>query len=880
MWVFVLIGVGIAVLGPVIFVILRAAFSSEPVWESLVDIEPSGVPDSPVAVDSKGEVSPGDPIADPDVKSLREEMTVATPAGNGRFSGIDARRSTRLERAIPLIIMGKDKLGEPFQERTSAVSLNLHGCRYPSRHDYPVETWVNLQVTEPNGGAKSPPVRAKVRSIHCPKTPRELYQVGVELETPGNVWGIPAPPEDWQQALGGNVGRMQAAAVAPAREPVVMTPMPPKTQLAPEQNKAEVAAFPSPPAAPAHAEPAREPGAAKPERVVITMDQLVGALQGRFQQAAEKAVQTAVATHLDEAVRKALCKIADVSTASVRQTEEFTEQRLESLVKSSREEVLSRLESRLGEVRSRWEEQQKAYRHRAEEIAQRLEKLVIDTQHSLTDAQKFIGRVAHELEPQFQSLHTRLDESVGRAAKDFEVLATSASARQLVQLAEGAQKLTEEASERLATRAAETVSQLDTAGGGASEQRLETLMSSSRDEILGRVEAKLHEVQSDWEEKQVTYGHRAEAIAEGLEKLATDARSNLANTQNMIEKTVAELEPQMRARLDESIGLAAKAFEAAAARVSDQQLLRLTEGAQMAAREASLELESRTEGAREASSQLEAHVTQTRLLLQNRTATNSISEDQLEGLVRPLREEILTRLEERLLEARSRWEEQQEVYRRRTEEIAQRLERLVSEPRPDLGDTQRFIEKAARELEPQIRARLEETVGRATEEFEAAAARVSDRQLVRLIEGTRMETREASSQLEARSAEARAMVQSAANGILDEFRRQAEVQVDLAISEATQRTKSSLTSLDAENRAACEARRRTLENDVARAAEQSTQEFRTGIKAFLYSCLVAAVSAVDEHTKTTLDGLVKDHGITVHEIGNRNDSTENEENRS
>jgi hypothetical protein len=37
------------------------------------------------------------------------------------------------------------------------------------------------------------------------------------------------------------------------------------------------------------------------------------------------------------------------------------------------------------------------------------------------------------------------------------------------------------------------------------------------------------------------------------------------------------------------------------------------------------------------------------------------------------------------------------------------------------------------------------------------------------------------------------------------------------------------------------------------------------MKAFLYSCLVAAVSAVDEHSKATLDGLLKDNGKTLHE---------------
>src|SRR2546429_730175 len=43
----------------------------------------------------------------------------------------------------------------------------------------------------------------------------------------------------------------------------------------------------------------------------------------------------------------------------------------------------------------------------------------------------------------------------------------------------------------------------------------------------------------------------------------------------------------------------------------------------------------------------------------------------------------------------------------------------------------------------------------------------------------------------------------------------------------------------------------------SRAAERSTDQFRKSMKAFLYSCLVAAVSAVDEHSKATLANLTK-----------------------
>jgi len=115
-----------------------------------------------------------------------------------------------------------------------------------------------------------------------------------------------------------------------------------------------------------------------------------------------------------------------------------------------------------------------------------------------------------------------------------------------------------------------------------------------------------------------------------------------------------------------------------------------------------------------------------------------------------------------------------------------------------------------------------------------------------------METREVSSQLEARAAEARALIQSAAHGILNEFRRQAEVQIDLAISEAAQRTKSSLASLEAESRTACEARRRTLEDEFA---EQENCRARSSHRnqGFPYFCLVAAFRSRNQPKTRLMD---------------------------
>src|SRR5215470_6672741 len=109
----------------------------------------------------------------------------------------ELRRSTRIDRSVPLIVFGQNRTGEPFVERTVSTSINLHGCRYPSRHDCGVGTWITLQVVGLNVEPKPPAVRAQVRSIHPSQGTHELQQVGVELEHPANVWGIVAPPPDW-----------------------------------------------------------------------------------------------------------------------------------------------------------------------------------------------------------------------------------------------------------------------------------------------------------------------------------------------------------------------------------------------------------------------------------------------------------------------------------------------------------------------------------------------------------------------------------------------------------------------------------------------------------------------------------------------------------
>ena len=104
------------------------------------------------------------------------------------------RRSERLSRSLPVIIRGIDLLGQPFEERTSTLALNLHGCRYSSKHHLPKNTWVTLELPQE---PKRHSMRARVAWIQRPHSVREFFQVAVELESPANVWHIDPPPPDW-----------------------------------------------------------------------------------------------------------------------------------------------------------------------------------------------------------------------------------------------------------------------------------------------------------------------------------------------------------------------------------------------------------------------------------------------------------------------------------------------------------------------------------------------------------------------------------------------------------------------------------------------------------------------------------------------------------
>src|SRR5579864_5793131 len=66
------------------------------------------------------------------------------------------RRSTRLNHAIPVTVIGVDSFRGPYREDVSTVTISCHGCRYESKHDVLTNSWVLLEL--PRSKPDGPPV--------------------------------------------------------------------------------------------------------------------------------------------------------------------------------------------------------------------------------------------------------------------------------------------------------------------------------------------------------------------------------------------------------------------------------------------------------------------------------------------------------------------------------------------------------------------------------------------------------------------------------------------------------------------------------------------------------------------------------------------------
>ena len=113
------------------------------------------------------------------------------------------RRSSRIEKAVPLAVQGVDAFRAPYREEVTTVTISCHGCTYQMKREVLPGEIVVLDMGQRAKGHSECSSRARVKWIQKLNTATDpAYDVAVEFEIAGNIWGITSPPEDWFPAQG------------------------------------------------------------------------------------------------------------------------------------------------------------------------------------------------------------------------------------------------------------------------------------------------------------------------------------------------------------------------------------------------------------------------------------------------------------------------------------------------------------------------------------------------------------------------------------------------------------------------------------------------------------------------------------------------------
>lgn len=221
-------------------------------------------------------------------------------------------------QTVPITVSGTDALGQPFKERTSALVINCHGCKYQSKHYVLKNNTVTMEI--PHTDQNQPPrtVRARVVWVQRPRTVQELFQVAVQLEIPGNVWGVAFPPEDWfpyPEEAGPSIPA--PAAPEPKKEAAQTASPAPKVRMLPPPPSASPEAL-----AAVEARVAQMIAEARNEIQSLTREAasrtvtaetatLLREIESQLRAAARKTVESVSAQYLDEAVERAVQRIEE-----------------------------------------------------------------------------------------------------------------------------------------------------------------------------------------------------------------------------------------------------------------------------------------------------------------------------------------------------------------------------------------------------------------------------------------------------------------------------------------------------------------------------------------------------------------------------------------
>ncbi|MGH9746885.1 MAG: hypothetical protein ACRD59_12350 [Candidatus Acidiferrales bacterium] len=514
--------------------------------------------------------------------------------------GTQKRRSTRIVQAVPLTVTGVDALGQPFKERTTTVMVNCHGCKYQSKHYVPKNSMVKLDIPRPEAGLPAHSVQGRVVWVQRPRTVRELFQIGLEFETPANVWGIAFPPDDWAASIGGNSSEGSAATEFVVEFETISG----SEQSASPASTAQPSTAPTASAAPAASTPgqgssqtpAQTPTnlpvadskihvvpASSPESqatIARHMAKMVTEAKENLDKSLRKGAETAIAeemtivrqqldVQLHEAVEKAIkVSMERVSESSVKKVVQEAAQRTASIVEEARKatevsaehldakvrNAVQEAVSTVAEQAAREAAQQATTQNLKSAVEEAVERAIstrqasspsLDILSSPESAQKHLDDWRKSLEDTAQNIRSQTVEKANaevtevnrRWQEAFDAALAGASEKLGTQLNDASKAAVEQAQQDIDSRKASLRTSLDEVVAGA-HSNVESLKSS-----LEQERARTEETKRDLEEAARTTAESLKATLEQERARAEEAKSRLESAaRSMLETTQQRLD--------------------------------------------------------------------------------------------------------------------------------------------------------------------------------------------------------------------------------------------------------------------------------------------------------------------------------------------------
>ncbi len=462
------------------------------------------------------------------------------------------RRTTRIVQAVPLTVTGVDALGRPFQERTSSLIINCHGARYQSKHYVLKNMWVTLEVPHSEPGHPARTVRGRVTWIQRPRTVRELFQVGVELEVSGNVWGIAFPPGDWFPFPESGVAPDLVA--TPPSEAMGHPDPDDEDWSTPEELSAAHTPRPEPVEDNVRVLPLPSGGGDTSQQLSLQVARLVTEARQQILSTARESANEAVAAETrmlmadlhaqltDAAKKSAAAAIAEQSEEIKQEAQRQRQNEREAVLAALREEMARELSQQIGEAR----QQMDAQLAEVERARQ-------------TDFELRIQEQLHAAMQKVESATRALGASENEARVAVEQMRLSSE-----QAATNELRLWQEQMDQRSAEAQARLAQMDHAAKTLKDQ-IAAASAIGEAGWRGALDADLEEASERWRQKTETmieeasrlaaekFGKNAEATGRQLEKLLQERIALIGDSQSQVATDAEETLSMLRAAINQEI---------------------------------------------------------------------------------------------------------------------------------------------------------------------------------------------------------------------------------------------------------------------------------------------------------------------------------------